>query len=186
MSEASVRPHSRICEAIKEFNYYQKWISNSKNIVTSAEDYIISCPKLGYRLREVGERVLAECTDDFLHLCRRVLVDHMSLSELDDSDNDSMTDGAWPDRRMFTSSARFNAQLNELRQNMCEYDLYGHTCGGCIDECNCEYQRRKQSRKCARAQFEPVRTLSWVHRASVLTLTRARCVPVLTLTRVHT
>lgn len=162
MSEASERPHSRLCAAITEFDYYQKWIANSKNIITSAEDYIISCPRLGQCLREAGECVFGERADDFLCLCRRVLMEYMALNEhvfanessSNDSGEDSSPDGAsvWPSKCLLTSRARFNAQLCELRENMCEYELYAHWCAGCDDEIRRRRERHQQPCKSTRVQ----------------------------------
>ena len=152
MANALKSEHTDLCVALCEFKYYSNWLANSKNITSSAEDFCISVSRLGERLREVGEWVLAERADDFLNLCRRVLMEHMALnddlyaSDSCEGEDDSMSgDSNWSSKLLVTTKHRFNAQLDELRENMCLYELHAFKCAGCDGAIQHDLERRAQS-----------------------------------------
>ena len=130
-------PHTELCTVISDFDYHIR-LARHSDISAAAEEYVIRCSKLGKRLREVGEWVLAESADDFLYLCRRVLKEHVALDLSDNRENDddpSTSDKSsdWSSKRKLTTKKRFYAQQDELKENLDMFEVYVHKCTACDD-----------------------------------------------------
>ena len=169
-------PHTDLCEAISGFKHYHTWLAKHNDIVASAENCLIHCSFLGQYFREAGECVLAERADDFLYLCRRVMMEHTALNGSDDDENSTSDESSdWPSKCLLTTNHRFNSQRDELKEHICEYELYVHKCAGCDDYIRRYLENRKKSRKSTCASVcSHDRTCALVCHASVLTLARSR------------